>query len=148
MARRRYGVTGVFYDPWQAEYMAQTLRNDGVRMEPMPFTGQNLTKMASVLLETFRSRRIDLYPDAQLIADLERLSIVERSYGYRLESTRDETGHADRATALAIALPIATEVSAVLPMPVNPDGLGDNLLTWFRRQQAMEDRLEAFGGFR
>lgn len=111
--RRRFGITGCFYDPWQAEYLAQVLRNDGVRMEPVPFTGANLTRMASVLLETFRSRRIDLYRDTELIADLERLSIVERPYGYKLESTRDASGHADRATALAIVLPMATEVSAV-----------------------------------
>lgn len=130
--RRVFGVTGCFYDPWQAEYMAQTLRNDGVRMEPMPFTGANLTKMASVLLETFRSHRIDLFPDAELIADLERLSIVERSYGYRLESTRDEAGHADRATALAIVLPTATELSAVTLVPFINDGLGDNLLRAIR----------------
>jgi hypothetical protein len=45
------------------------------------------------------------------VADLGRLTIVEKSYGYRLEAVRDEHGHADLATALAIALPIAVEQS-------------------------------------
>lgn len=126
-AFRRFGITGVFYDPWQCEYMAQTLRNDGVVMEAVPFTGAALTKMASVLLETFRSHRIELYRDPELLADLERLSIVERSYGYRLESTRDSNGHADRATALAIVLPTATELSAVQISTYQEDKMGNNI---------------------
>ena len=76
--------------------------------DPVSFTGQGATEMASTLLECFRSRVLDLYPDEDLMRDLGRLSIQERpSGGYRLSGTRDEHGHADRAMALAIALPLA-----------------------------------------
>ena len=36
--------------------------------------------------------------------DLRKLQIEERSYGFRLVSTRDEHGHGDTVTALSIAL--------------------------------------------
>jgi hypothetical protein len=93
----------VGYDPWQCEYMALTLRREGVNMVAVPFSGKNLDTMASAVLMAFRSRTITLYPDPHLLADLSRLSIVEKSYGYRLQATKDKSGHADRATAFAIA---------------------------------------------
>ena len=90
------------------------MRRVGVRMEPVPFVGKNLDLMANTLLQTFRSRTIDLYSaalgTAELIRDLGRLSIVERGFGYKLEAPKDKRlGHADRAFALAIALPFAAK---------------------------------------
>ena len=79
-------------------------------MKEVPFTGKNLDLMATTLLDVFRSRRIELFNCPPLIADLRRLTIEEKSYGYRLSATRDEAGHADTATAFAIALPIAVEM--------------------------------------
>ena len=89
------------YDPFQAEYMAQRARLVGLESHPVPFTGQQLTSMASAFLEMFRSQQIDIYPDPQLVEDLRRLRIEETSYGYRLSAKRDDRGHADRATASA-----------------------------------------------
>lgn len=94
----------VYYDPYQCELLAQRARRQGVRMVEVPFSGGNLNRMASDLLDVFRSRRLDLYPDSGLLRDLRRLTIVEKSYGFRLESTRDADGHADKATSLALAL--------------------------------------------
>ena len=102
----------VGYDPHQCEYMAQTLRREGVNMLPVPFSGKNCDAMASAVLQFFRSRTITLYPDAELLSDLGRLMITEKSYGFKLEAPRDKTGHADRATALAIALPLAGDAMA------------------------------------
>ena len=84
-------------------------------MREVAFVGKNLNEMASTLLDVFRSRRIALYDHPALIADLGRLSIEEKSYGHRLSATRTEEGHADLATALAIALPIAVEQSGKVP---------------------------------
>lgn len=108
-SHRRFSLHSVCYDPYQAALMAQRLAKAGVTMREVPFVGANLNLMASTLLDVFRSRRIDLYHDARLLADLSRLTIVERSYGFRLDATRDADGHADVATALAIALPTAVE---------------------------------------
>lgn len=107
---RRFAA--VNYDPHQCDLLASQLRRQGVQMNEVPFVGKQLTAMASAVLETFRSRTIDLYPDPLLIHDLQRLSIVERPFGFKLESVRDELGHADRATALALALLAARECPA------------------------------------
>ncbi len=127
VARSRFGMKTCLYDPHQCEYLAQVLRDDGLLMEPMLFVGANLNLMASTLLETFRSRRLDLYQDDDLINDLRKLAITEKSYGYKLEAVRDQTGHADRAIALAIVLPFATEVAALPPAEHFDDGLGTNI---------------------
>ena len=60
--------------------------------------------LAAALLEGFNSRNIVLFDDDDLIADLKQLRVVERNYGYRLESPRSSRGHGDRATAFALAL--------------------------------------------
>lgn len=114
-AHRQYKLETVFYDPYQAELMGQQLRVAcrGMNVEPMNFVGANLAKMATVAMESFRSRRIDLYPETRLLDDLRRLTIEEgKSYGHRLSSTRDSDGHCDLATAFVIALPGAIEAAA------------------------------------
>lgn len=100
---RKFRAT-VYFDPFQCQLLAQRCKRQGVRMVEIPFTGQHLNRMASDLLDVFRSRRIDLFNEPGLLRDLRRLTIVEKSYGFRLESTRDADGHADKATALALAL--------------------------------------------
>lgn len=113
---RRFGLDTIGYDPYQAALMAQRLEANGVPMQEMTFTGANLTLMASTMIDVFRSRRLELYEHSALIDDLSRLTIEEKSYGYRLSAIRNQSGHADLATALAIALPIAVE-SAGSPLP-------------------------------
>jgi hypothetical protein len=120
-----YGSTVTFYDPHQCALMAQQLRRIGIRMEEQPFVGQALNRMASTILQVFSSRRIELYRDEDLIRDLLRLTIMEKSYGYKLEAVSDEFGHADRAIALSIALPTAAEISE-LGIRFD-DGLGNNI---------------------
>jgi hypothetical protein len=84
--------------------MAQRLTRQGVPMKEISFQGANLNDMASTVLEEFKARNVDLYDDPALVADLGKLRIVERSFGYKLEAARDQSGHADRATALTLAL--------------------------------------------
>ncbi len=83
-AHRRFKLLRCGYDPHQAALMAQRLELQEVPMHEMTFTGANLNLMAATLLDVFRSRRIELYDIPQLIADLGRLTIEEKSYGYRL----------------------------------------------------------------
>jgi hypothetical protein len=59
------------------------------------------------LLDAFANRRIALYPHADLTRDLLRLRVQETLRGYKLTAVRDDSGHADRAMALAFALPAA-----------------------------------------
>ena len=119
---QRYGFSVVGVDPFQAALMMQRLALQRVKMKEVPFTGGNLNLMASTMLDVFRSRRIRLYNHPQLTADLGRLTIVERSYGYRLEATHTDEGHADVATALAIALPLAVDLLGTVPIRVGAIG--------------------------
>lgn len=110
-ASGRYRLVSVRFDPHQAALMAQRLTRHQVRMIEVPFVGNNLNLMASTILETFRSRRIQLYRDRQLLDDLSKLSIEERSFGWKLTAPQSDQGHADSAIALAIALPAAVELA-------------------------------------
>jgi hypothetical protein len=117
-AHQRFHFARCGYDPSQAELMAQQLTNEGVPMHVVTQQGANLATMAGEILERFNSREIDLYDNpaddsGQLIDDLRRLQIVERSYGLKLEGTRSsDRGHVDRAVALAIGLLVARSVYA------------------------------------
>jgi len=65
------------------------------------------------------------------------LELTERSYGFKLESKRDEHGHGDRASALAAVVPFALEgLETLTPNAQRPsDGLGSNLLDYVHRQE-------------
>lgn len=127
---RRFGLSSLAFDPWQGEYLAQRLRKAGVRTEAINFTGGTLQTMAAETLAVFRENRIAVYDDPQLLADLRELSIVERQYGFRLQSPRSKgCGHGDCATAFCLALLAAKRSKrigpAVLhgrPMVLTPGG--------------------------
>ena len=56
-------------------------------------------------MDGFRDGRIELYDDEDLLRDLRSMSLVERSYGFRLESPRTrEGGHGDAGQAYVLAL--------------------------------------------
>jgi hypothetical protein len=120
-AARVFSLGAVAYDPFQAELMAQELTAAGIPTMEQKFVGGNLDMMASTLMQAFRGRTIDLYPDPELVADLRRLTIEERRFGHKLVSASDEQGHADRAIALSIILPAMLEVANSEP----PDDAGD-----------------------
>lgn len=116
--QRALRPVAILYDPYQAALLAQRLARQGVVMRELTFAGQNLSELASTLLEEFKARNVDLFHDPELIADLGKLRIVERNFGYKLEAPRDETGHADRATALTLALLGAKRFQYVAPVRV------------------------------
>ena len=115
-SQRRFHLSEPAYDPHQAALLVQRIRSQGVRAVEIPFAPANLTAMANVLLSSFRERRVDLYRDEQLVQDLLRLNIVQKSYGYRIESPRGGAGgHGDKATAFTLALMRAAEIVKTLP---------------------------------
>jgi hypothetical protein len=113
-----FGLSWCGYDPSQAQLMAQDLEKVGVPMQEVPFQNvRNLNFMARELMQAFRNRCVELYPDDLLLSDLKRLTIEDKSYGYKLTAIADATGHADRAIAFAIVLPAA--MMAVQADPVD-----------------------------
>jgi hypothetical protein len=99
------------YDPWQAEYMAQTLRAAGIGTYAVHPTPVVQDRMAQCLVTMFSDRKIVLYREPDLIRDLGRLTIKERLQGLRLTAARDEYGHADRGFAFAQGLPLAIDMN-------------------------------------
>jgi phage terminase large subunit-like protein len=116
----RFQLMGVFYDPHQAALMSQELEADGVPMVEVVFYGQTLNRMASSLIQAFKSRTIDLYREEELLEDLGRLTLSERNFGYKLTAVSDEAGHADRAVAMSIALPVMMEMAGAEVLPAMP----------------------------
>jgi hypothetical protein len=120
---QRLQIDMVVYDPWNAAYMSQMLQDSGIRTMPWQFSTHNLDVMATSLLNNFMNRRIDLYPDPQLLRDLGRLSIQERVAGHRLVVPRGgaDGSHCDRAVALAVAIPTAVTMSNEIAAGLHDD---------------------------
>jgi phage terminase large subunit-like protein len=155
----RFGLEFVAFDPWQAEHLAQTIEADTTRrrrnarrrwgkqpfMRDMPPTAANLRQQASLTIESFQDRRLQLYDCEPLRHDLQKLRVEEKSYGYRLVSPRDGTGHGDTASAFCLALIIAHELAGQKPrsctVPFGPHST--NGKTWeerFAERQAEWER--------
>jgi hypothetical protein len=90
--------------------LAERLSKQGVTTREVTFTPSNLQAMATVTIEAFSERAIELYDHDELLSDLRALRVVEKSYGWRLEPQRDGSGHGDRAIGLALGLLSAKEL--------------------------------------
>lgn len=109
---RLYGAVDLHFDPHQAIYMAQRVAQQGINRKEMSFqVPSNLVKMATAYIQTMDSEKIQLYDDEEgsLRRDLGKFTLMAKKYGYRLEATSDEFGHADVGTALVICLPEAVQ---------------------------------------
>jgi len=125
----QYGLETVAFDPWQAEHLAQTLEADtGHRrrnqrrvyasqpwMREVPPTGSNIRQQATLVVESFTDRRLQLYDCEPLRRDLMKLRVEERSYGLRLTSPRDGDGHGDTFSAFSLALLVGHELAGKKP---------------------------------
>src|SRR5262249_36755190 len=92
------------FDVWQAEFLGQRLHKAGLSVDPVAITPKVLQEIASATLDAFRERQIDLFRHEALLTDLRALQVVEKSYGYRLTSPRNDDGHGDIASALGLGL--------------------------------------------
>jgi len=106
---KAWKLQSLYADPWQSALLCERLRRVGVAVQELPFSPKNLGTMATATVQAFAERRLALWNDEILLRDLRRLRIIERGYGVRLEAARNSDGHADRATALALALAAAHE---------------------------------------
>ncbi len=119
---KHFNVSFMFADPYQAKLMIQRLRKKHINTVEMSFQKPgNLTIMASSLLQVVEDGVLECYDDEDqtLQMDFGKFSIVEKSYGYKLEAVSDEFGHADVGTALVLCLPFAVDmlqgVTGLLP---------------------------------
>ena len=126
---RHYHICWFGFDPYQCKLMAQRLRSKGVAMREVPFVGTNLNTMASTIMEVLREGMLEAFDDqdGRLRRDFGKFTIVEKSYGYKLEAVRDASGHADVGTAVAICLPHAVDIlKGRLLLPEDSLGFDDD----------------------
>jgi hypothetical protein len=109
--QQTYVIDRIIFDTWQFEGTAQKLANEGFNLTRWKNAPSSQHMMANTLLKLFYERRIDLYPDHLMLQDLRTLSIVERNGKLRIEAPRNESGHCDRALAMATTLPFALDAS-------------------------------------
>lgn len=151
------GLETVAFDPWNCELLASRLeqnsehrrRNQRRRhwthpwMKEVQPTASNLREQATLVIEHFKDRRVELYDCEPLRRDLLKLRVEEKSYGIRLVSPRDEHGHGDLFSAFALALLVGHDLSTKKPVtaylfdPMRPPGSGT---AWDRAQRAFEQR--------
>lgn len=120
-----YALRNFAYDPTEARLMAQRLARS-MPMHEMNFSSpKNLNLMAETLVAVVKDRMLECYDDEEgtLRRDFGKMSIMERSFGYRIAATRDEYGHADVGTALVIALPLAVRALGYVGMLQHDDDL-------------------------
>lgn len=99
---RAYGEALAVFDPAQAWQMMQRLRRAGVRVEEHTFSATANNRRALVLLELVRGRRLLVPDDAELVAELSALRLVERGPGlYRYDHVAGR--HDDATTAISLA---------------------------------------------
>jgi len=94
--QRRFGPTRIFCDPWQMKALIQAVPG----VEEFAFTTKSMQPLSSSLLVLIREGRLRLLDDPNLRGELLGLTIVEKSYGWRIEAA---SGHDDRVMALALA---------------------------------------------
>jgi hypothetical protein len=117
-----FGVSVWGYDKWQASLMVQDLKQRGLRMAEIHFSGVDSMAMASELVEVFKSRRIGLFNHQDLVSDLRRLWLESRPEGYRLVAQRTGNSHCDLAIALALAVLTSRRHRYEMPSrPIDPD---------------------------
>ena len=109
---QRLAATGLgIADKQLRRFYGQPVPTRRVPMMEVPQTGQNLQRVATVLIEAFNDHRVELYDDADLRRDLTRMRVEERQYGFRLTSPRDDLGHGDLGSAFALAMLAASELA-------------------------------------
>jgi hypothetical protein len=155
-----FSLECIGFDPWQAEHLMQTIEADTNHyrrnelfplpqhkswVREIPPTPTNLRDQASLTIEFFNDRRLQLYECEPLRRDLNKLRVEEKSYGVRLVSPRDGDGHGDTFSAFALALLLANEVAGdppVIGRPLDCES-PDSQTDWFsRRQSDYESLLE------
>lgn len=105
---KQLGVTGIAYDPYQCERTAEELRESGIKMFRYEFNAKHCHEMASAVLNAFRLREVEIFRDPSFLVQLQRVQIISRALGYKLDAPKDEeSGHCDEVTAFSIALPWA-----------------------------------------
>ncbi len=99
---RRFRVTRIRFDPWQAQRTSELLKKAGLPMEEFPQSVPNLTQMSTNLSDLLRGNNLVAYPDDDIRLALQRAVSVETSRGLKI--AKEKASHKiDVVVALAMA---------------------------------------------
>lgn len=98
----KFNLQGVWHDPFQAEYLAQSLRGKGINMIRFDQISANLEAAASNLLRLVNERNIVSYPSDELRTAIANCRSVETIRGLRISKTVGSR-KIDLAAALSFA---------------------------------------------
>jgi phage terminase large subunit-like protein len=107
----RFELKGCYYDPYQAESMAQRLRAAGINMVAFPQTPANLEAAASNLLTLVSERNIVSYPSDELRGAISNCRSIETVRGFRISKIVGSR-KIDLAAALSFAALAAVKEGA------------------------------------
>lgn len=101
-AIQHYNRPPVVFDPWQAQHLAQRLRERRVRMVEFTFSNASVGRLALTMHRLLKDRQLKLYDDEALIEELGNVRLIETSPGsYRID--HDSGQHDDRVISLSLA---------------------------------------------
>lgn len=100
--KRSFNFATMVFDPYQSESLKQRLQAKGLPISVFNFSGASWPALTMNLLGLFKDRRVRLYQHDGLIRELQTVSIVEQSYGYKLQNSKAGT-HDDMVVSLAMA---------------------------------------------
>ncbi len=112
-----FQLRAVYADPYQAHRSLTTLRRAGMPATEYPQSVPNPTRMAQVLDDLLRSRRVVLYPADDLRAHALNAAAVESAQGHRIVK-RAGSRRIDGLIALAMAVTAAADVPWRAPMRI------------------------------
>lgn len=152
---KQFGIEQVGFDPWQAELLASRVEADAGRrrrnqrrrrwaepfMNELPPTAANLREQASLTIESFTDRRLEMYECGALRHDLQRLRAEDTAQGFKLRSPRDGHGHGDTFSAFALALVLAHKHNLKRPVVAGTStkGMDQHMQAQLRRIRRIND---------
>ncbi len=107
----QYALQGLLADPWQAAGLIQRLAGRGLPVSQFPQTQAGTTKMGQALWDAVTTRRLRLYPDADVRGHLLNCVAIESDRGFRIAKEKTSK-KIDLAVALSLALVAASEALA------------------------------------
>lgn len=107
----------IYFDPWQGYGLIRRLQDAGLPAREFPQTEGNTARAGETLYNLLRSRRLVLYPDAELRAQAMNAVGIEGSRGVRIAKA-SASRKVDAIVALAMACVAAVDVPPRAPLRI------------------------------
>ncbi len=114
---RRFRLIAGYLDPYQAHRSLMTLQRAGLPVRGFPQTEGNTTRMGEMLYSLLRSRRLVLYPDADLRQQAMNTVGVEGTRGVRIAKA-SASRKVDAIVSLSMACLGALDVPVRAPLQI------------------------------